>query len=393
MHRKLLVSAAITGALLSGCATQSNIAFQPFQPEDLNAQVKSGKLVQKTNSFVVLNDTSSSMGHTYIDSADYSGSKLDVEKNLLNKMNKTIPAIPLHSALRSFGYGPCTDWSSTKLNQPVQAYSAAGFDASINSMTCASGGTPLADAVTASGSEIAASTGNIALIVLSDGIDETSPVPAVAALKQQYGDRLCVHTIWVGNKEDAAGQADLEAISDVGGSCGGIATDAASVSSAAGMSDFVKKVFFKAGNPVVDGDDDQDGVLNSRDKCPDTPKGAVVDRDGCWSFHGVLFDFDSAKITPKADALIQNAVHVLKLNPTLTIAVEGHTDSKGSDAYNQKLSERRANAVKSEIVRLGISPSRLTTVGYGESKPVDTNDTDQGRAYNRRVEYKRTDRR
>jgi OmpA-OmpF porin, OOP family len=396
MQRKLLISAAITGALLSGCATQSNKAFDAFQPEDLNAQVKSGKLVQKINSFVVLNDSSSSMGNTYIDSVNYSGNKLDVEKDLLHKINKTIPAIPLNSALRSFGFGSCTNWGTTESNQGVQKYTPAGFDASINTLACASGGTPLADALTDTAPDLAASSGNIALIVLSDGMDDRTPLPAVEALKQQYGDRLCISTIWVGNEVDAQGQADLQAISDAGASCGGVASNAAALGNAAGVSDFVKKVFFKAGNPVapavVDGDDDQDGVLNSRDKCPDTPHGAVVDRDGCWAFHGVFFHFNSAEVTPKAEEMIHNVDHVLRLNPTLTLRIEGHTDSIGSDAYNLKLSDRRAASVKNALVKLGIGANRLTTVGYGESHPAETNATEEGRAYNRRVSFTRTDR-
>jgi hypothetical protein len=97
MRTTLTLSAALVAALLSGCATQSSNTFQPFQAEDLSAQVKAGLLVQKTNTFFVLNDSSSSMGKTFLNSAEYSGTKLDVEKNLLNKFNKTIPAIPLSS--------------------------------------------------------------------------------------------------------------------------------------------------------------------------------------------------------------------------------------------------------------------------------------------------------
>ncbi|MCQ8126831.1 OmpA family protein [Methylomonas sp. WSC-6] len=159
------------------------------------------------------------------------------------------------------------------------------------------------------------------------------------------------------------------------------------------MSDFVKQVFFKPGSPqdCSTQDDDHDGVNNCADKCPDTPKGAIVDKDGCWAFHGVLFDFDSDKVKSKYHPMIKNAVDVMKLNPGLTIEIQGHTDSYGSDAYNQDLSERRALSVKNELVSQGVKASRLTTVGFGESQPVESNETDEGRAYNRRVNYKRTD--
>lgn len=390
MKKNLLFTVTLAGTLLSGCATQSGNNFQAFQAEDLNALVKSGKLVQKTDSFFVINDSSSSMSHTYLGSSEYRGTKLDVEKDLLNKFNKTIPAIPLSSGLRSFGFGPCVSWQNTHLNQPLQQYSAAGFDGAIGSLQCSSGGTPLADALSASQHDLAGAQGNIALIVLSDGKDESSPVPAAEALKAQYGDKLCIYTVWVGNEADADGQANLQQISDTSG-CG-FATNAASISNAQGMSDFVKNVFFKTGTPVAGPqDDDQDGVINSKDKCPDTPKGAVVDKDGCWAFHGVLFDFDSDKVKSTYHPLIQNAVDVMKLNPGLTVEIQGHTDNYGKDAYNQNLSERRAKAVKTELVKHGVDGKRLTTAGFGESQPVESNETDEGRAYNRRVVYKRTD--
>jgi len=388
MQKMLTLTATLTGVILSGCATQSSNTFQPFQAEDLNAQVKSGLLVQKTNSFFVLNDSSSSMSKTYLGASEYSGTKLDVEKNLLNKFNKSIPAIPLSSGLRSFGFGPCVDWSTSQLHQAIQPYSAPGFESAILSMQCSSGGTPLAEALSATNADLAPAPGNIALIVFSDGMDEISPIPAAEALKAQYGDRLCIHTVWVGNDSDVGGQAVLQEISQASG-CG-VTTDAASIANASGMSAFVKQVFFNAGKPGPK-DDDQDGVLNDKDKCPDTPKGAIVDKDGCWAFHGVLFDFDSDVVKSKYDPLIDNAVKVMKLNPTLTVEIEGHTDSVGSEAYNQGLSERRALSVKKEIVNQGIDGNRMTTVGFGESQPVESNDTDEGRAYNRRVVYRRTD--
>ncbi|OAI09986.1 flagellar motor protein MotB [Methylomonas lenta] len=393
MQKMLTLTAALTGLVLSGCATQSSNSFQAFQADDLNAQVKSGLLVQKTNSFFVLNDSSSSMSKTYLNSADYSGTKLDVEKNLLNKFNHTIPDITLSSGLRSFGYGPCTDWSTSHLNQPLQSYSTSGFESAITSLECSSGGTPLAEAVEAAKGDIASAPGNIALVVFSDGMDETSPVPAAEALKAQYGDRLCIYTVWVGNEADTAGQENLQSIVDTAG-CG-MATDVNAISSAAGMSNFVKQVLFKPGNPVPDCsqlDEDHDGVNNCLDKCPDTPTGAMVDNHGCWSYHGVFFDFDSDKIKDKFHPLLKNAVEVMKLNPSLTVEIQGHTDSVGSVGYNLGLSERRANAVENSLIQNGVDDRRMTTIGFGKSHPAESNATEEGRAYNRRVEFIRTDR-
>jgi outer membrane protein OmpA-like peptidoglycan-associated protein len=98
------------------------------------------------------------------------------------------------------------------------------------------------------------------------------------------------------------------------------------------------------------------------------------------------FDFDKAQIKPSGRDVLDGAVKTLRDNPSLHVEVGGHTDSVGSDAYNQKLSERRAKAVRDYLVREGIDASRITTRGYGKSRPVASNDTAEGRAQNRRAE-------
>ena len=101
---------------------------------------------------------------------------------------------------------------------------------------------------------------------------------------------------------------------------------------------------------------------------------------------GPNFDFDKAQLTKSGEKLVDGAVTVLKDNPSVNASIEGHTDSVGTDAYNQKLSERRANAVRDYMVKAGIAASRITTKGWGESKPVASNKTAEARAENRRVE-------
>ncbi len=389
MKKTLLTVTTIATVALSGCATQSISSFNAFQAKDLNSLVRSGELQQTKNSFFVINDSSSSMSEIYSGAGFASSTKLSVEKELLNRMNQTIPNVPLTSGLRSFGFGPCLDWGYSKLNQAVQSYSSASFDSAINSLTCSSGGTPVASAFTAANDDLAAASGNIAVILLSDGHNyDTSPVPAIETLKETYGDKLCLYTVWVGNEDQADGQAVLQQLSDISG-CG-FSTSAAAISSSNGMADFVTKVFFSE-HVLAEGDADGDGVLDSQDKCPNTPRGAVVDRDGCWAFRGVLFDYDKATIKPGHKVVFDNAIKVLKLNPSLTVEIQGHTDSRGSDAYNQRLSENRALSVKQHLVENGIAASRLTTRGFGESQPIASNDTEQGRSHNRRVVYKRTD--
>ncbi|QCD51928.1 OmpA family protein [Campylobacter sp. RM16192] len=144
---------------------------------------------------------------------------------------------------------------------------------------------------------------------------------------------------------------------------------------------------------VVNLDDDNDGVLNDVDKCPNTPAGVVVDETGCEKVIvlrdlGVNFAFDSYKITPKYLDEIKKVAEFMGENPSYRVVLEGHTDSTGAEAYNLKLSEKRANAVAKALENLGVSSSKITTVGYGEAKPVADNKTKEGRAENRRVEAK-----
>src|SRR5512134_2472377 len=101
---------------------------------------------------------------------------------------------------------------------------------------------------------------------------------------------------------------------------------------------------------------------------------------------GVNFDFDKSDIRPDAAVILDEAASILNANPGRSVSVAGHTDSVGTDAYNQGLSERRAASVKDYLVGQGVDASRLSTSGFGESNPIASNDTADGRALNRRVE-------
>jgi OOP family OmpA-OmpF porin len=101
---------------------------------------------------------------------------------------------------------------------------------------------------------------------------------------------------------------------------------------------------------------------------------------------GTHFAFDSAKLTPAGEAILDEAVAVMNQHQSTNVRIEGNTDSIGSDAYNMKLGQRRADSVESYLVGKGIAASRLSSVSYGETKPVASNDTDEGRAQNRRVD-------
>ncbi|HEU4669961.1 MAG TPA: OmpA family protein, partial [Dyella sp.] len=154
-------------------------------------------------------------------------------------------------------------------------------------------------------------------------------------------------------------------------------------------------------------DSDKDGVNDCDDKCPATAAGTIVGPDGCpqkvvIDLRGVNFKFDYPKkghvkadeigkalAEPTADSLsiLDQAVDTLQRYPQVKVMVAGYTDSKGTEQYNQALSERRAQIVYDYLTSHGVDASRLEgPVGHGENDPVDTNDTDAGRARNRRTE-------
>ena len=148
----------------------------------------------------------------------------------------------------------------------------------------------------------------------------------------------------------------------------------------------------------ADSDSDGDGVNDCDDKCPGSQAGQTIGPDGCpvpvsIDLKGVNFDFDKSTLRPDAVAILNEAIEILKRYPDLRVEVAGHTDSKGTDAYNQKLSERRAKAVYDYLTSNGIDAGRLVgPVGYGESRPIapntneDGSDNPEGRARNRRTE-------
>jgi len=135
-------------------------------------------------------------------------------------------------------------------------------------------------------------------------------------------------------------------------------------------------------------DSDGDGVYDDADECPGTPASARVDKRGCWVLGNVLFDFDKSVIKPEGRPILNEVTGVLNNNPSMRVDIEGHTDRVGSDAWNQGLSERRAQAVMESLVSSGIESTRLTAKGFGESVPAASNETKEGRALNRRVELK-----
>jgi OOP family OmpA-OmpF porin len=141
-------------------------------------------------------------------------------------------------------------------------------------------------------------------------------------------------------------------------------------------------------------DSDRDGVQDANDQCPDTPMNYAVDANGCPIAVEevarvelmVNFDFDRDEVKTEYFDEIEEVANFMRQYDDVVIELEGHTDSRGTDAYNEDLSQRRANAVRQVLIdRFAIQGSRITARGFGERQPIASNDTDAGRAQNRRV--------
>lgn len=153
------------------------------------------------------------------------------------------------------------------------------------------------------------------------------------------------------------------------------------------------------GCPAVD--TDGDGVLDSADRCPDTPKGMLVGANGCLILfvegkknvvlQGVTFVVNRSELTIDAKKILDLVAQSLNAVPEVTVEVQGHASSDGSDAANMSLSTRRAASVRTYLMSKGVAENRLTSKGYGETMPVADNATEEGRKQNRRVELVRTD--
>ena len=369
---------------LFGCAAQQVMespAPPAFKPVDLNPMVRSGQYLQKVNNFLVILDASGSM----------QGAEFNTAREVVRRMNLTIPDLKLKSGLRSFGfvlgeetymlYG-MADYDKGKFNAAMPGFAGQGLS-------------PLADSIATAGSDLKGTAGKSALIVVSDGdpvidpsiLTQGSSPKAAAALKKQYGDRLCIYTVYVGN--NAEGKEIMDKIAKAG-ECG-FAVPAGEIMSPEGVANFVEKVFLEkaqaapappppAPKPVPPPPKPEPSPPPPP---PPPPPAKVIDK---MTLH-VLFEFDKDTLTEADLKELQKAVAFVKKYPDAKIRFDGYTDSIGTDAYNIKLSERRATAVMKYLIKeAGVDSSKITAVGHGKADPVADNKTAQGRAQNRRVE-------
>lgn len=409
-----LLSGILITLLLTSCAMLSNQTEPAFSPADLNDRVRSGEYQKKVDNFLLLFDASSSM---FI---DYNGEmKFKKAKRIANRLNQTIPTLDLESGIRFIG--PEKPTSESKLSYGMTRYKQNAFGNALQQITSPVGGTPLFETIKVAERNLADTKGKIAVILISDAEDvSNSAVDAASSLKRMYNDRICVYTILIGN--NSTGKTLMSQIAKAT-QCG-FSTDYASVESPLGMADFVERVFLEnatdsdgdgvydsldkcpgtpkgtsvdtSGCPIknADLDSDGDGVYDSKDQCPGTPFGIKVDQYGCplpitdavTIDLRVEFDFDKDTVRPQYHQELRNFADFMNMYPNLTVILEGHTDNFGSKDYNENLSIRRAKSVRRYLVsEFGVWGNRITTTGHGYSRPEADNKTSQGRQRNRRV--------
>ncbi|MEM7447702.1 MAG: OmpA family protein [Myxococcota bacterium] len=201
---------------------------------------------------------------------------------------------------------------------------------------------------------------------------------------------------------DGDGLLDGEEDKDHDGQLGLEETDPRRVDTdGGGVSDFdeVHDPAMDPRDPRDDRDLDADGILDVIDSCLGTPEGATVNQAGCETveegtalvLEGIKFASGSSSILAESEPTLSRIVHILQNNPEITLGVGGHTDSSGSVRLNRRLSEERAKSVQKWLVGRGVAESRLSARGYGSTEPIADNDTPEGRAQNRRIEFRRTD--
>ena len=351
--------------LFIGCAT--------FKPVDLNPQIRSGQLVQKTDNVIVLFDKSASMSNLHGKVNVNEATRLYHAKNATENMIATIPEIRLNAGFRTF-------WSEeTALLYGMKPLVKEDYTKAINSIDNAYGRTPMAKAITAAGNDLRGAAGNSAIIIVSDfsdlpGIDDIRPEAVMAAItkvNEEYGDKLCVYAIQLGYVPDGK-ELSEQIVQNV---AGGYTVNADRLVKPAAMGAFVERVI--AGNCLrykqLAAEPRERFIIVAEEPIVEEKIVAAVAEKKVivLAFEDVHFDFDKSTLTPKAKAILKRDIQVLKNNPNAKIRLAGYTSASGTEVYNQALSERRALAVEEYLISEGlVTRDRLSTIGYGEADPA-----------------------
>jgi len=293
-------------------------------------------------------------------------------KALSTSFVKALPDASARSKSRAYNVGYIAFGGDERVAVPLQPFDrqqllAAADRADImGSMSGTGGTTPIHAVIDEIAQQLEGKSGATAVVLFSDGIadDSDRALAAATALAESHrGGRLCIYGVQVGNQQ--AGAEFLRALSSV--TACGTSQNAEQLSAPASFQRYAKNVVVGvAPLPAVA-----------------APPSACA---GAIRLRGIEFAFDKAEVTDASKVVLDTAIETIANCQELRVKVSGHTDSIGTEAYNEGLSERRARAVRDYLVSKGVSEKRLSAKGYGETQPLASNDTSDGRARNRRVE-------
>jgi outer membrane protein OmpA-like peptidoglycan-associated protein len=376
------ISVLLLLSLLSGCMVMGDYPT----PTPSKSSQEGGKLTtifsdeDKTPYVLILMDSSGSMN----DLDEYGQIKIEAAKaNMQDILGKFPVGGSVYVSLVDFAGGICgpDNYDHAKLLVDVDNFNPNLVQDKVN-MISASGDTPLARTIRIAGNTLKQQTNKATIILVSDGEDTCGGDPCREAIKLNEDDIFSVKIYPIGYGVDLNTENQLRCVAEK--SNGQYFSARSAINLERALYDIVK-------SDVIQGiDDDFDGVPNELDKCPATEYGYMVDDSGCevgYTFK-IHFEFDSYAINDEFLPNIETFAKYLKTQDVLDISVDlhGHTDSVGSYDYNQRLSQNRAKAVVNELIRLGVSSSRLKYHGFSSSRPIAENDTPRGRYRNRRVE-------
>jgi len=378
----MFILAAVVLVGFSGCAT----VIKPVPAQDLNPKVKSGALVQKTNNFEVIMDTSASMDEPYkwnhfAYTSPMQTTVLEYEQHLVRLFNDTIPNLKLTAGLRDFaGRRVFSRPFDTKLWYGMSPWAKADLEKSIYAVNTGGVESPLDLALDAATMDLKPLAGKSAVIIFSDGLEMPKAVASAQAMKAALKDNVCIYVVQVGPDKittdwpQGEGKALLDKVVKAG-ECGAL-VNAKDVETAAGMAAFVEKIFL--GPPPPPPPAAEAPVVVP----PPVAPGAAPEQ-----LEAIYFDFDKYTIkTEGRDALKRNAEWLQK-NADKKVVVEGNCDERGTNEYNMALGQRRADAAAKYLMDLGIAKDRVSMVSYGEEKPICKEANEECWSKNRRDDF------
>lgn len=291
--RHFLLCGLMFVLLLAGCAP---LMQPPLEALDNGAtRSTTGNKLAKVDNFQVIIDSSLSMDEN-------ATNDFLIARDVVRRINQGIPTdLNYRGGLRSIGHNSHQSEKLTELLYGMTSYEKSAFHQALGKIKYVGGSTPMAAALRAAGSDLKATSGPSALILVSDGLHMADAPDAAKEIKQALGQNLCIYTIAIGNENNGAGQDMMKELAHIG-QCG-FATTAAALADDAAMNSFVDKVFVGGDKPAPKPkDSDGDGVIDAKDRCPDTPRGVRVDMNGCpldSDGDGVYDYLDKCPGTPK----------------------------------------------------------------------------------------------